>query len=114
MKEANLLDLLKSAIKSEIENNCTLGEHSVNVNLPNGTTAQITAAKLEAAQLGANYKISNDYVTGHDYGDIGEGAARKLLLRDVKDVQDYVNDVIVSNVVNLDLLNERLIVELKK
>ena len=113
MIETSLLDLLKAAIKLEIENSYTSNEYGVTINLADGTTALISSAKAEASKLGG-VTISNDYVTKHDYGNIGEGKSRKLLLRNIKDVEDYVNDVITSNVVDADSLNERLIVELSK
>lgn len=114
MMETILLDLLKAAMKLEIENSYTSDENSVSISLPDGTTALITSVMTETPQFDDDVIISNDYVTKHDYGDIGEGISRKLLLRNLKDVEDYVNDVITSNIIDADFLNERLSIELSK
>lgn len=113
MIQTTLLDLLKAAMKLEIENNYTSDESSVRISLPDGTTALVKSVKTETPRIDG-VAISNDYVAKHDYGDIGEGVARKLLLRNPKDVEDYVKDVITSNVIDVDILNERLVIELSK
>ena len=114
MIETILLDVLKAAMKLEIANDYTSDESSVSISLPDGTTALITSVKIETPQFDDDIIINNDYVTKHDYGDIGEGISRKLLLRNIKDAEDYVNDVITSNIIDADFLNERLVIELSK
>lgn len=97
-----VLDLLKTSAKLEIENKIEIRDDCIEITLPNGEVAILIAQTL----LGKSYYCpdsvnqSNNYVCNHNYGNIGENRANKLLLRNLQDVKAYAIDVAQTNIID--------------
>jgi len=99
MKKNTVYDLLRATTPIEIENQSRIKDNSIEIDLPDGSCVEITFE-----QVGKQYIYSegsrrvNERVFKHDYGNIGELHANKLLLCNLQDVKDYVTDVVTANV----------------
>lgn len=93
MKENIVLDLLKTSVSLEIENDYAIKDDCIEINLPNGEIAVLTVTETDSASVDKQTVRVNDYVYNHDYGEMGGDVDIKLLLRNLKDVEDYAIDV---------------------
>lgn len=102
MEENFVLELLKSTVPEEIANNYVIKEYCIEITLPNNTIAVLEIIEADETDCVENeQQADNEYVYNHDYGEIGEGNAIKLLLRNLKDVRDYVIDVVRTNIIDV-------------
>ena len=96
-----ILDLIKTSAKLEIENKIEIRDDCIEIALPNGEVAILIVQTLlgNSSCCPVSVNQSNDYVCNHNYGNIGENRANKLLLYNLQDVKDYAINVAQTNII---------------
>lgn len=104
--------ILKTSVDLEIENAHFIKDDCIEIILPNGEVSLLIVQPLLNRIYCKNQTIMDDnaYVSNHDCGNIGENNAKKLLLRNLKDVKDYALDAVKNNIIGVEICNNTVFV----
>ena len=113
MNEYIIFEVLRATVIDELQNEARVNGDRVEITLPNGTVASVNIVEVDCLSVDRTNCAPrvNDYVFQHDYGEIGENRANRLLLRNLRDVQDYAIDVAQHNICDVTVYDDVVVMQ---
>lgn len=111
MKNNPVSKLFSICIEDEIANEVVIRD-GFTVKLSDGTYRVVVKEIVDLdddCDVERITAVHNSYVTKHNYGAIGRGKANKLLLKNFEDLQDYLRNVILTNLIDAELWENNLV-----